>query len=152
METVYNTAMNPSCALILIAAIGLSFPSFLSADPNESQTTVIPKGSVIAGKTLFVEKGCYQRHAAGDISLPQSALTETLIIELGSDRHVEWTRDDFAKAIMNANHTVSPDYEKAMMILGDHFKAVNSPMPTFNDILTVSDLIHLTTFLDDLFD
>lgn len=144
--------MNFSRAFLLFAAIGVAFPQLVPAEPIESQTTVIPKGSIIAGKTLFVEKGCYQCHAAGEISLPQSALAETLIIELGSNRHVEWTRDDFAKAIMNANHTVSPDYEKAMMILGDHLKAVNSPMPTFNDILTVSDLIHLTTFLDDLFD
>jgi hypothetical protein len=37
-----------------------------------------------------------------------------------------------------------------MMILGDHFKAVNSPMPGFNDILTASDLIHLSTFLTSL--
>ena len=51
---------------------------------------------------------------------------------------------------MNVNHAVSPEYEMAMMILRDHFKAVNSSMPGYNDILTLSDLIHLTTFLQSI--
>ena len=124
--------------------------SLTQAEPPHEQKTVVPKGRVPAGKTLFVEKGCFQCHSADGISLPKSELDQTLIIKLGTRRHDGWSRDDFAKAIMNANHTVSPDYEKAMMILGDHFKAVNSPMPGFNDILTLSDLIHLTTFLESI--
>ena len=39
-----------------------------------------------------------------------------------------------------------------MIRLGDHFKAENSPMPQFTEVLTVADLIDLTTFLDELTD
>ena len=37
-----------------------------------------------------------------------------------------------------------------MITQDDKLKAENSPMPGFNDILSVSDLIHLTTFLASL--
>ncbi|MCG8602983.1 MAG: c-type cytochrome [Verrucomicrobiales bacterium] len=135
-------------ALTICAVLFISSLTF--AEPAQNGKNIVPEGRIPAGKTLFVEKGCYQCHSAGDISLPKAALDQKLIIKLGTRRHAGWSQDDFAKAIMNANHTVNPDYEKAMMILGDHFKAVNSPMPGFNDILTLSDLIHLTTFLHSL--
>lgn len=141
--------MSPVHAAFVLC-IGLALTSLSAAEPLEEEKWIVPEGRIPAGKTLFVEKGCYQCHSAGDISLPEAALDQKLIIKLGTRRHAGWSRDDFAKAIMNANHTVNPDYEKAMMILGDHFKAVNSPMPGFNDILTLSDLIHLTTFLHSL--
>lgn len=135
---------------LLLCALTLPFLPGLSQEEKKSARPVIPKGRVAAGKTIFVGKGCYQCHSAGDIELPVSKLEETLIIRLGGSKQEAWTRDDYARAILNPNHTVSPDYEKAMMILGDHFKAVNSPMPGYNDILTAADLIHLTTFLTSL--
>lgn len=146
-----RAAFRPFPCLGGIFTICLVFSfSQLQCEEDNQFRPVIPKGREAAGKTLFVEKGCYQCHAAGGIELPVSKLEETLIIRLGEARQKNWTRDDFARAILNPNHTVSPDYEKAMIILGDHFKAVNSPMPGFNDILTASDLIHLTTFLESL--
>lgn len=137
-------------ALLTTALFLLSPGDAIAEDRSSPSPPVIPEGRVNAGQTLFVEKGCYQCHSAGDIRLPQSDLEETLIIELGGALHAGWSRDDFARAILEPHHTVSPDYEKAMIILGDHFKAVNSPMPGFNDILMASDLIHLTTFLTSL--
>ena len=37
-----------------------------------------------------------------------------------------------------------------MMRVGDNFKAENSQMPDFTEMLSISDLINLTTFLEDL--
>ncbi len=135
--------MNLKAALLLVV---LSASNWLIAD----ESNVIPEGKIAAGKTLFVDKGCYQCHSAGEISFPQSELSQDLFIELGADKHKGWSRDTFAKSILNPNHTVSEEYRKVMITLGDKLKAENSPMPGFNDILTVSDLIHLTTFLDSL--
>lgn len=141
-----------SLALFLAGTLAFAvLGSGLLAQPPKEQKTVVPPGSEAAGKTLFVERGCYQCHTAGDVSFPPTeSLAESLFIELGTQEHRGWSRDDYARAIMNPNHTVSPDYHKIMIILGDKFKAENSPMPGFNDILTVNDLIHLTTFLDSL--
>ena len=137
---------------VLAAAFSILLISVAPAEPLAPQKTIVPPGSEAAGKTLFVEKGCYQCHVAGDLKTPASELEDTLTINLGGPDHAGWSRDDFARAIMNPSHTVAEEYHKIMIILGDHLKAVNSPMPGFNDLLTVSDLIHLTTFLESLKD
>lgn len=141
--------MTPRFAFLTAGLLGfLHFTAI--GEPVPDQKTIVPPGSLSAGKTLFVEKGCYQCHIADGIKAPASELDINLTIDLGGPEHAGWTRDDFARAIMNPNHTVSDEYRKIMMILGNNFKAENSPMPGFNEMLMVSDLIHLTTFLQSL--
>lgn len=118
----------------------------------EGTRTVVPPGKTEAGQLVFVGKGCHQCHSAGATKLPPVDLAQRLVIELGGDVHSKWTRDDYARAIMDPNHLVSEDYKIAMIRLGDHFKAENSPMPTFADVLRVNELIDLVTFLDSLTD
>ena len=138
---------------VLLAATVLLFATRLPADSEQPESKpIVPKGSETAGKTLFVEKGCYQCHAAGDVSLPRSELEEKLIIDLGGREHEGWSRDEFAREIMDPQHTVAPEYRVIMITLGDKLKAESSPMPGFNDVLTVSDLTHLATFLAGLTD
>lgn len=134
--------------LLSLALLGLA--TSLTADTPADHTTVVPPGDALVGKDLFTGKGCYQCHNAGATKLPKVELEPRLVIELGGELHQNWTRDDYAKAIMNPQHVVAEDYRIAMMRVGDHVKAENSPMPEFTDLLTLSDLIHLTTFLDSL--
>jgi hypothetical protein len=133
----------------LLAALALG-PLLVAQDPDASEKTVLPAGKSEVGAKLFVEKGCHQCHSAGTTKLPPVELAPRLVIELGGDLHAKWTRDDYARAIMDPNHLVSEDYRVAMMRLGDNFKAENSPMPNFVDLLRVSDLVHLAAFLDSL--
>lgn len=137
--------------LLLASALAVG-PSLIGQDPVQESKTVLPVGKPEVGQSLFVEKGCYHCHSAGTTKLPDVDLAPRLVIELGGDLHAKWTRDDYARAIMDPNHLVSEDYRIAMMRLGDNFKAENSPMPDFGDLLRVSDLIHLATFLDSLTD
>lgn len=133
----------------LLAALALG-PFLGAQDPDASEKTVLPAGKSEVGSKLFVEKGCHQCHSAGTTKLPPVELAPRLVIELGGDLHAKWSRDDYARAIMDPNHLVSEDYRVAMMRLGDNFKAENSPMPSFVDLLRVSDLVHLAAFLDSL--
>lgn len=140
-----------------LSAVGLAALTLLhaqepSGDTPQANAAVVPRGKEERGLKIFTEKGCYSCHSAGATKLPEVEAGPRLVIELGGDLHASWTRDDYARAIMNPNHVVAEDYRIAMMRLGDHFKAENSPMPEFTDTLTVSDLIHLTTFLDSLSD
>lgn len=133
----------------LLAALALG-PILFAQDPAASERTVLPAGKPEVGAKRFVEKGCHQCHAAGPTRLPPVELAPRLVIELGGDLHAKWSRDDYARAIMDPNHLVAEDYRVAMMRLGDNFKAENSPMPNFVDLLRVSDLVHLAAFLDGL--
>jgi mono/diheme cytochrome c family protein len=138
-----------SVGALLVLAGGLSL---FGQGPGASPKSVFPTGKAEAGQVVFVEKGCHQCHSAGPTKLPAVELESRLVIELGGDVHAAWTRDDYARAIMDPNHLVSEDYQIAMIRLGDHFKAENSPMPTFADVLRVNELIDLVTFLDTLTD
>lgn len=124
----------------------------MHAQDNGASRTVVPPGKSESGAAVFVTKGCHQCHSAGSTKLPSVDLAPRLVIELGGDVHSGWTRDDYARAIMDPAHLVSEDYKVAMIRLGDHFKAENSPMPTFADVLRVSELVDLVTFLDSLTD
>ncbi len=121
-----------------------------SQDAPAEKPGVLPLGLAENGEKLFVEKGCHYCHRAAQTPLPAVDLAPRLVIELASESHASWTRDDYARAIMDPNHLVSEEYRIAMMRLGDNFKAENSPMPDFNSLLKVSELIHLATFLDSL--
>lgn len=136
-----------SCALLFAT---FSLPRLVGQDPAAGTPSVFPPGKPELGKSLFLEKGCHQCHSAGATKLPAVELAPRLVIDLGGTIHANWTRDDFARAIMNPNHLVAEEYRVAMMRLGDNFKAENSPMPEFSDILRVTELIHLAAFLDEL--
>lgn len=145
--------MSPRIPLSLAAILTLSgLAALVAQDPGAPEKSVVPTGKAEAGQLVFVEKGCHQCHSAGSTKLPTVELEQRLVIELGGDVHTKWNRDDYARAIMDPNHLVSEDYKIAMIRLGDHFKAENSPMPTFADVLRVNELIDLVTFLDSLTD
>lgn len=144
--------MSPALRLLSLCCILVSVVPLSAQDAPSVSRTVVPPGKEEAGRELFVEKGCYQCHSAGSTKLPPVELAPRLVIELGGDVHRKWTRDDYARAIMDPNHLVSEDYKIAMIRLGDHFKAENSPMPTFADALKVGELVDLVTFLDSLTD
>lgn len=138
--------------LLLSAAVTIVLAGVVAQEPAFSGAGVFPAGKAEAGRNLFIEKGCHQCHSAGSTKLPAVDLAPRLVIELGGDLHAKWTRDDYARSILEPNHLVSEDYRIAMIRLGDHFKAENSPMPTFAEVLRVSELIDLVTFLDSLTD
>ena len=142
--------MSPALRLLAGFLVLFVAVSLVAQDESDEAKTVFPAGKAEAGMGIFVEKGCYQCHSAGSTKLPPVDLAPRLVIELGGDVHRKWTRDDYARAIMDPNLLVAEDYKIAMIRLGDHFKAENSPMPTFADVLKVTELVDLVSFLDSL--
>ena len=136
---------------ILIAVIGLALYADSRAEEDKEQTTgIVPKGDASVGLSTFIDKGCFKCHIAGKAKLPDLTVPSKLSIQLGGAERQNWSRDQFARAIMNPNHAVAPEYHIARIVVGDKLGAENSPMPAFNDILTLKDLINLTTFLESL--
>ncbi len=135
--------MNSRIRLLLLTAVltPLLQSSILAAEP------LFPEGNLARGETLFETHQCFRCHTLENKELPDFDLPATLKIHLGGSEHLAWTRDTYAKAIMNPEHVVSPQYQAAMIRVGDKLGAANSPMPHFNTLLTVADLIDLATFL-----
>ncbi len=133
----------------LLAALALG-PFLGAQDPDASEKTVLPAGKSEVGAKLFVEKGCHQCHSAGTTKLPPVELAPASSSNSEAISTPSGPATTTPRAIMDPNHLVSEDYRVAMMRLGDNFKAENSPMPSFVDLLRVSDLVHLAAFLDSL--
>lgn len=139
--------------LVFLPVILCQFPAKTAAQlPGDGPgrvTEVFPRGNSAEGRKTFEAKQCFRCHVIEGLKFPEAEATDFELISLNGENQDGWTRDDFAAAIMNPDHLVSPDYQKAMIIIGDKLAAENSPMPAFNELLTVKDLISLVTFLEE---
>jgi len=128
----------------------------LAACETDSRKTgkrlYLPEGDIEAGKTAFIELGCYACHTVAGEDLPVEKLDSPLIsLELGGKIRQVKTYGELITSIINPDHIMSPEYAKT---LDEHAKAgrIESPMPSFNDRMTVSQLIDLVWFLDSRYE
>ena len=134
----------------LIILAFLPIPGCLIHADEGAKRSMIPKGDPTRGETVFLDQGCYRCHTLENRELPDFDLPAKLKIHLGGSAHALWNRDEFGRAILNPEHVVAPQYQAIMIQAGDAKGAKESPMPNFNTILTVADLIDLATFLDSM--
>ena len=121
-------------AVVLIAVV------FLSGCDPKPQAFALPPGDAEAGRATFVSIGCnYCHRIQGKVELAEgeSEWTHTL----GGPVTKVKSYADLVTSIINPSHKLAPRYKA---------KATTdkSPMPTYNDIMTVEELIDVVTFLE----
>lgn len=134
---------------VILCQLPVKTVAQVAGDGTGRATGVFPRGNSAEGRKTFEAKQCFRCHVIDGLKFPEVEAADFERIPLNGDNQEGWTRDDFAAAIMNPDHLVSPDYQKAMIIIGDRLAAENSPMPAFNELLAVKDLIALVTFLEE---
>ena len=106
---------------------------------------VLPEGDIEHGKELFASVGCRSCHTIKGEEFPPFEPNDDLNIELGGKVYRVKNYGELLTSIVNPKHTVS---EKYRVTLDDaEQKDAQSPMPTFNEALTVTQLIDLTAYL-----
>jgi len=131
-------------AILLIASVFV-LAGFAQDTAEKSQ--IVPEGDPGRGRELFELKQCFRCHTVEGQRFPDADLPGIDFILLGGANNRGWNRDLYATQIMDPQHLISPDHQKAMAIVGDRLGAENSPMPDFNEALTVGDMIDLATYL-----
>lgn len=116
-------------------------------DVDEIQR-VFPLGDATKGKSLFESKLCSRCHTVEGAKFPEYDLPAIDFIHLAGENNRGWNRDIYATQIMDPQHLISPDHQKAMLRIGDRLAAENSPMLDYNQSLTMGDLVDLVTFLE----
>ena len=111
---------------------------------------VLPEGDIQRGQEVFVSVGCRYCHTIAELDLPAFDRSPVLDIQLGGHVHKVKTYGELLTSIVNPNHTVASEYLKTLD--PQERKNAQSPMPEFNDVLTVTQLIDLTTFLHSRYD
>jgi mono/diheme cytochrome c family protein len=105
----------------------------------------LPEGDVERGKTAFIELNCHHCHTVAGLELPKPEIPAGVSFELGGVVRTVKSYGQLVTAITQPQHIVSADYlariEKARR------DGTASPMPSFNEQMTVSQLTDIVTFL-----
>lgn len=111
----------------------------------------LPPGDALNGQIVFVEMQCIECHTlSGEEYIDE--LQEYLVglgmskrklsIEIGNEKTRVKTYAELVTSIINPSHQLAEGYPK------EHISADGkSKMPSYNDILTVNELIDLVEFL-----
>ncbi len=132
---------------MLVAAILVACS--LNAEEKKAPAPLVPIGDPGKGRALFEDKRCSTCHTVEGAKFPEVEQPVVDLVHLAGANNPEWTRDLYAREIMDPQHTISIDHQKAMVRVGDRVGEVNSPMVNFNKDLSVQDLIDITTFLEE---
>lgn len=109
--------------------------------PDEGQFT-LPPGDAERGQETFVRFRCFDCHLVHGVDLPPGKEPGQVMVELGGE--VDRLRDygDLVTAIINPSHRLAKGYSENM-VANDG----KSRMTVYNDVMTVSQLIDIVTFL-----
>lgn len=133
----------------VVAALSVIFMTLsLSAEPT-GESKILPAGDPGRGRDLFEEKLCFRCHTVEGDRFPEVDLPVINHVHLAGETNRDWSRDFFAREILDPQHLLSPEYQRAMAIIGDKLGAKESPMPDYRSVLTVKDLLDLVTYLEE---
>lgn len=135
--------------LIKLSKVGLSSLFLLTAcgdkEAKEAKGFVLPEGNGEKGKEAFVALNCHQCHSVAGETFPKFEGDSKVMLHLGGEVHKVKTYGELVTAVINPKHVVSKDYLET--IDKEEREGTNSPMSSFNDTMTVEQMIDIVEFL-----
>ena len=110
--------------------------------PNSPRGFSFPKGNAAQGKQVLFKYQCLSCHQIKGVEQPGIVNNPDLSIKLGGKSTRVETYADLVTSIINPSHKFAKGYPLKM--IQENGK---SKMKVFNDVMTVSELIDLVTFL-----
>ena len=141
--------MSNSKSNIIIASCLFLLLLLSACEPERTsgKGLVLPVGSVESGKASFVDLGCVQCHNVAGVDTPEYEGESTVMLLLGGKVRQVKTYGELVTSITNPNHIISQHYLDSIKS-SESEGEMTTPMPSFNDEMTVAQLIDLVTFLD----
>lgn len=102
----------------------------------------LPSGDIETGKKVFLEYQCLACHTLKGIEDTNIEKHQDISVTLGGDKTQVVTYADLVTSIINPSHKFSKPYS-AMSQTAEG----KSKMKFFNDVMTVTELINLVSFL-----
>jgi L-cysteine S-thiosulfotransferase len=129
--------MNTTRLLVL-----MGMGACLAGCSSKYEGFTLPQGNAERGKADFVAFRCYDCHRVSGVDLPTSEEPNQVIVELGGEVARVRDYDDLVTAIINPSHRLAQGYTPSLVAQDG-----KSRMTVYNDVMTVSQLIDLVTFL-----
>lgn len=126
--------------ILLATCMATLFISGCDSGPKSSAGFTLPEGDVAQGKERFIKFGCNACHTTKTVE--HLAITGEHDIFLGGPTSHIKTYGELVTSIINPSHRVSVKHHAER-----NPEDGSSPMPVFNDIMSVTDLIHLVAFV-----
>lgn len=123
------------CALMCISACNQGAPG--------RGDLYLPDGDAAKGEMYFVSLGCVSCHSVVGAELPEPVETGPVRVLLGSRIGQKMSYGQLVTSIANPSHRLSARY-RADVVSEDG----ESLMPSYNDMLTVTQLTDLVAFLE----
>ena len=110
--------------------------------PKSSRGFRLPDGDIAQGKTAFLDLKCHTCHDVRGAELPAADSPAQTIFTLGGEVTRIRTYGELVTSVINPSHGLAPGF-KEEQLQGNKL----SPMPQFNEIMTVQQMIDLVAFL-----
>ena len=126
--------------------IGLTIIALAGCElgPNTGKGFSLPEGDASTGKVTFVELGCNTCHSIADIEQLPSDDVELPRVKLGGSVRSVKTYGELVTSIINPSHKVWKRNNQGVVKSEDG----SSNMRIYNDVMTVTELVDLVTFLE----
>lgn len=125
----------------LVALAGCQRPT-----PAEAQI-VLPDGDAARGQQAFVELGCPACHQVADTDLPEAEAEGPVTIHLGGRVSRIKTYGDLVTSVINPSHKLARSFRRNELAADGQ-----TIMEPVNDVMTVSQLIDIVTFLESKYE
>jgi sulfur-oxidizing protein SoxX len=112
------------------------------AGPKSGRGFRLPDGNEEKGKAAFVSLQCHTCHQVVGVELAAPKSKGQYNIAIGGEVGLVRSYGELVTAIINPSHRLSPGLDKKMLEGGKL-----SPMPEFNHVMTVAQMIDLVAFL-----
>ena len=107
----------------------------------------LPDGDVEKGKTAFVELKCFTCHKVEGVEMPAPVVAKHAPVVIGGPvAHIK-TYGELVTAIIHPSHNIAADVKKEWEVDGKL-----SPMPDFNRLMTVEQMIDMVSFLQSRYE
>lgn len=107
----------------------------------------LPEGNLEQGKQVFLEMQCMECHTIAGKDLEgeewQSKQTKAISVQIGGERTQIQTYGNLVSSVINPSHRIARGYPLEEITGPDG----QSKMRNYNDIMTITELIDLVTFL-----
>jgi sulfur-oxidizing protein SoxX len=147
-ESLSMNALRVWCSLVMLATV------MLQGCQPESAGLALPEGDAEAGKQVFVDLHCNGCHSIGDVEYAESDVpvmymgkrtTGKIHVVLAGDKSGHRTQGELVTSVINPGHKISTSYSR-------HLATTKSPMKTYNETMTVQNLIDVVAFFQSEFE
>jgi mono/diheme cytochrome c family protein len=138
--SVFRCVAGAAFTTLALLLVGCQPPPSSESVAPQGSAFRLPSGDAEKGEAAFLKLQCHACHQVAGVDLPAPGSKSPITVVLGGEVLKVKTYDELVTSIINPPHIVSDKY-RGLLLEGQ------TPMPEFNDSMSVAQLIDIVAFL-----